>query len=66
MSTKQERIAYLLKIMDGCTEALLEYKGLPYLVGPFSVQQALIEATAHVVGKRYDLEEDGTIIWGDE
>ena len=50
----RSRYVYAVKVMNACAGELLDQKGVPYIVGPAGPAQALMEATAMAVGKRYD------------
>ena len=43
-------------VIEACTGEILDHIGVPYIVGPAGVAQALMEATAMLVHKRYDFD----------
>ena len=44
-------------VIEACTSEILDHIGVPYIVGPAGVAQALMEATAMLVHKRYDFDQ---------
>jgi tagatose-1,6-bisphosphate aldolase len=43
-------------VIEACTSEILDHVGVPYIVGPAGVAQALMEATAMLVHKRYGFD----------
>ena len=52
----RELLKYNGAVIEACTSEILDHIGVPYIVGPAGVAQALMEATAMLVHKRYDFE----------
>ena len=52
----RELLKYNGAVIEACTSEILDHVGVPYIVGPAGVTQALMEATAMLVHKRYDFD----------
>ena len=52
----RELLKYNGAVIEACTSEILDHIGVPYIVGPAGVVQALTEATAMLVHKRYDFD----------
>ncbi len=52
----RELLKYNGAVIEACTREILDHIGVPYIVGPAGVAQALMEATAMLVHKRYGFE----------
>lgn len=52
----RELLKYNGAVIEACTSEILDHIGVPYIVGPAGVAQALMEATAMLVHKRYDFD----------
>jgi hypothetical protein len=52
----RELLKYNGAVIEACTSEILDHVGVPYIVGPAGVAQALMEATAMLVHKRYDFD----------